>query len=137
VLRFVLLLSVCLTLNGCGPWRKAEPERVPVSGTVTLDGKPLADGLIYFKTIALGTIDSINVANSRFHGKAEPGERRVEISAYEHGTTRPAHGDSMIPMSSQTRGRNVIPSRYNIESVLSANVTRDGPNEFTFSLKSK
>jgi hypothetical protein len=137
MMRLILLLSLCLTFSGCGLWRKGEPEQVPVSGTVTLDGKPLAQGLIYFKTIAQGTIDSAEIKDGTFHGKAELGDRRVEVSAYEKGTVRPVGGDPMIPMSSQTRGKSLIPSCYNIESVLTAQVTRDGPNEFTFALKSK
>jgi hypothetical protein len=136
-MRSALLLTFCLTLCGCGLWGKGEPERVPVSGTVTLDGKPLADGLLYFKTISLGTIDSAEINDGAFQGKAELGDRRVEIFAYEKGTVRPKGDDPMIPMSSRTRGKSLIPERYNLDSTLTVTVTREGPNQFTFDLKSK
>jgi hypothetical protein len=137
MMRSMLLVMVALAVGGCGPKGRGEPDRFPVSGTVALDGKPLAEGLIYFKTIAAGSIDSAEIKGGRFHTKAEAGERRVEISAYEHGTVRPAGADPMIPINSQTRGRNLLPPRYNLESTLTANVTSDGPNTFTFELKSK
>jgi hypothetical protein len=133
--RGMAIVIACLAIGGCGS--KHEPERFPVTGTVTLDGKRLAEGLIYFKTIAAGSIDSAEIKDGKFQCKAEAGERRVEISAYENGATRAAGNDPMIPKTSQTRGRNLLPPRYNLESQLMAAVTSDGPNQFTFDLKSK
>lgn len=41
----VCLVVVFVTLPGCGDGR---PKRVPVSGTVLIDGKPLAHGFVRF-----------------------------------------------------------------------------------------
>ena len=71
------LLIVALGLSGCG--RKG-PIMVPVSGTVTLDGKPMTDGIIYFKTIAEGSVDQMEIKDGKFAGKVEVGDRRVELA---------------------------------------------------------
>ncbi len=130
-LRTVLWLAVCMSLAGCGTTTgQPEPERFPVQGSVALDGKPLPSGVIYFKTIATGTIDSVDIKDGKFQGKAQPGNRRVEICAYQ---TVPPQGNG--PMDAPTQ-RNIIPSQYNQESRLTANVSREGPNQFTFDLSS-
>src|SRR5438552_15083087 len=76
------LLIVALGLSGCG--RKG-PIMVPVSGTVTLDGKPMPDGMIYFKTIVEGSVDQMEIKDGKFAGKVEVGDRRVEICRYGLG----------------------------------------------------
>lgn len=40
-----LPLAACLLVAGCGPSR---PDRVPVSGVVVIDGKPVTEGTIQF-----------------------------------------------------------------------------------------
>ena len=131
VMRPILLLSVCLTLAGCGQKTKVEPERFPVRGSVTLDGKPLPQGLIYFKTVATGAIDAAGIKDGTFEGRAEAGDRRVEISAYTIETTQ-SKDDG--PLSHSGRKKNTIPPCYNVESRLTAKVSREGMNEFVFKL---
>jgi hypothetical protein len=129
-LRCVLLLLMCLALAACQS-RKSEPQKYSVSGTVTLDGKPLAeDGLIYFKTIATGAIDGLDIKSGRFSGSTEPGDRRVEIVVYRLKMV------DINGMKGETR-ESLIPNRYNLESTLTAKVTPEGPNQFAFELSSK
>lgn len=129
-LRMALWLAICVALAGCGATTgQPEPERFPVQGTVSLDGKPLPSGVIYFKTIATGAIDAADIKDGKFEGKAQAGDRRVEISAYE---TVPPQGNG--PMDAPTQ-RNTIPPQYNLESKLTAQVNREGPNQFTFDLR--
>src|SRR5439155_22243119 len=116
-------LMVLLVLGSCG--RKG-PIMVPVSGTVTLDGKPMPDGIIYFRTIVEGSVDQMQIKDGKFAGKVEVGDRRVEICRYGLGPPIKM-GNGEIPNKIET-----LPARYNDASKLTATVTKRGPNEFTF-----
>jgi hypothetical protein len=122
------VLSVLLAVTGCG---RRGPIMVPVSGTVTLDGQPMTDGMIYFKTIAEGSVDQMDIKDGRFAGKVEIGDRRVEICRYGLGPPF-RMGNAEIPNKIDT-----LPARYNQESELKAMVSRRGPNQFSFDVKSK
>lgn len=123
----VVAFLAAAPLLGCGA---SGPKVYPVSGTVTLDRKPLADGVIYFKTLQTGTLETFPVKDGEFKGDAQEGDRRVEISAYR--TTIQGSG----AMKGEVK-ENLIPPRYNVDSKLTAAVTRDGPNTFKFDLASK
>jgi putative lipoprotein len=123
-----VLLIVALGLSGCG--RKG-PIMVPISGTVTLDGKPMPDGIIYFKTIVEGSVDQMDIKDGKFAGKVEVGDRRVEVCRYGLGPPIKM-GNAEIPNKIET-----LPARYNQASELKASVTQRGANEFSFEVKSK
>ncbi len=129
-LRLMVLLAFCSLWCGCGPGKPVEPAKFPVTGTVLLNDKPLPQGVVYFKTVATGAFESFDVKDGKFAGKAEQGERRVEICVYEQVPAKPDD-----PMSQATQ-RNTIPARYNTESELTAKVDPSGPNEFTFKMTS-
>ena len=85
--RYLLLTFVFLALAGCS---KSGPERVPVSGQVLIDGKPLTQGFVRIlpdgARPSLGKLD----ANGRFTLEAKKdspgvplGEHPVEIHAIE------------------------------------------------------
>jgi hypothetical protein len=63
VRRMMLPLAFCSLVTGCS---EGYPERVPVSGVVLIDGKPLQTGSVRFTPVgsrpAIGTLD----ANGRF-----------------------------------------------------------------------
>lgn len=128
--RFFGLVLVGLLLAGCGGG--TEPQRYPVSGTVTLDGQPLPEGLIFFKTVATGAIDTMEIKAGKFAGEAQPGERRVEIVAYRESTA-----PGTTPGMEANAEVNYIPPRYNSQSTLTAQVKPEGPNEFSFEVTSK
>lgn len=126
--RNLIIVAIAGIALGCTP-TSPEPTRIPVSGTVTLDGKPLAKGMIYFKTVAAGSIDSVDVIDGKYAGQAEAGVRRVEIIAYKPATGgTPGMGGSEV---------NYIPAKYNVDSKLTAEVTASGPNDFPFDITSK
>jgi hypothetical protein len=122
------LLSLALGLNGCG---RQGPNMVAVSGTVTLDDKPLPDGMIYFKRPFEGSVDQMEIKDGKFAGQVEVGERRVEICRYGLGPPIKM-GKAELPNKVET-----LPTCYNQESTLTATVTESGPNEFAFALESK
>ena len=126
IVHIVLLLVISTSL-GCG---KTQPKLVPVSGTVTHDGKALAEGTIYFKTVETGALETMTITDGKFAGMAEPGERRIEISAYK---TVVLKNDAMKGEIKE----NLVADRYNLNSTLTATVTEQGPNTFTFEVKSK
>lgn len=129
-LQIAVPVLICLTIAACqsGP---PEAKKYPVSGTVILDGKPLIDdGMIYFKTIATGDIDAIEIRDGEFHGSAVPGDRRVEIVAYRVSM------QDLNGMKGEVKESLILP-RYNLDSTLTAKVTPEGPNQFTFELTSK
>jgi hypothetical protein len=130
---------VALFLVPCACNSSSSPhvqETYPVSGSVTLDGEPLADGEINFLTPQEGTLDIVHITNGKFQGQAKAGSRRVEIKAFRE--EKPAEqGELSMPGADEPTRINYIPSRYNTESTLTAEVTEAGPNEFTFELKSE
>jgi hypothetical protein len=75
----VAVLVTALVLIGCGP---APPQIVPVSGTVTLDGKPLPNAEIRFiptrpgldgNMVGIGVTDDDGKYTLRLPGKTESG----------------------------------------------------------------
>jgi hypothetical protein len=128
--RYWLGLLLLIPL-GCGP---KEPIPVGVSGTVNLDGQPLAEGKIFFVT--LGKVPEIvDIAAGHFSGKVLPGERRVEIAAYRPYQIPPEVPESMHPLMKDGK-ENYLPARYHRDSMLTAEVKETGKNEFTFNLVS-
>jgi len=82
---FVFCMSLVPVLSGCG--ESVAPGRgVPVSGTVTMEGKPLADADIMFTNDTF-----VGVAKTDAEGRyrlvqgALPGNNRVSVSKYEGG----------------------------------------------------
>lgn len=129
-LRCAVLPLICLSLAACQSG-KPEPQKYSVSGTVTLDGTPVAEnGLIYFKTIATGDIDGFDIKAGKFSGSTVPGDRRVEIVVFRIKTV------DIDGMKGEAK-ESLIPARYNTDSTLAAKVTPEGPNKFTFELTSK
>lgn len=131
VLLTAVLLATCL---GCG----GAAGRVSVSGTVNLDGKPLARGTISFIPLgggpsAGGTIDQGNFAISGDRGPS-PGRYRVEIMAFEK--TGSSIEDEDRAGETQDVLRQVIPARYNVDSTLEAELTPSGPNQLSFAMTS-
>ena len=121
-----------LAAFGCGP---GEPTPVPVHGTVSLDGTPLADGQISF--ITPGQVpEVIEIKNGVYNGKAKWGKRRIEIGAYRALQIPPEVPKSMYPLMEGGK-ENYVPEKYNVQSDLSAEVKAKGSNEFNFELYSK
>lgn len=128
-LRLLSLLAALLIVPmfGCGT---APPPVYPVHGKVSLDGKPLGEGEVYFKTIETGVLERFEVKNGEFSGLAQPGDRRVEVYAF-----KVRKGD-FGGMKGEVQ-ENLVAPQYSTESKLHAMVTPEGPNEYTFDVKRK
>jgi hypothetical protein len=105
------------------------PTYYPVSGTVTLDGKPLEHGDIFFVDISgrYGP-DPGRIEDGRFQFKAKAGKKRVQISASKIfvGGAKGAGGEP-VP-------EEFLAPEYNAQSKLTGEVKPEGPNEFEFKL---
>lgn len=128
--RFVCaVLALCLIL-GCKE-RKAL-QLAKVSGAVTLDGQPLAEGVIVFTKF--GEIPKeLPILKGRYEGKVYVGSNHLQFAVYRKQKQKAASG----PGADQGSLENILPSRYNQESMESREVTEKGPNEFDFAVQSK
>ena len=128
------ILSLTLLL-GCG----SQDPRRGLSGTVTLDGEPLALGSISFRGLrgTSGPTAGGEIKEGQFivprDGGTFTGTFRVEISATRK--TGKQVQDPLLGMMVD-EFEQIIPKQYNLQSELSVEVTADGPNEYEFALES-
>jgi hypothetical protein len=134
--RSVVLLAVCLLgfVSGCG----SDGGRRAVSGSVTFNGRPLAQGAITFFSSTgdpPGPIGGAMIQGGRFdvaaeHG-LEPGTYRVEISA-------PAPSGELTPeeraVGASPRGKETVPAEFNTQSTLTVEVGAWGSNHFEIAI---
>ncbi len=129
---FVLLGLTCTTavlLAGCG----GEPSTAEVSGTVTFDGQPLAEGQISFVPVAGGGKGGGGaITGGSYRVKTQPGKNKVQITASKMMPLPPGE----VGMDgAKEEVRQYIPEKYNAKSELTAEVPPSGP--VNFDLKSK
>ena len=123
-----VLLSLLLSLTGCGS------GEIVVSGTVTLDGKPLEEGNIAFRPLpASATSEATGgpIKGGKYQVKVPPGRNRIEINA-----TRATPGPKG-PLGTTAPPKSIIPEKYNAQSKLTEEVRVGGTNEFNFALTSR
>jgi hypothetical protein len=138
----LFVACAALGLLGCGTQAKV----VPVSGQVTLDGRPLPHALVTFQPVAhdknpnpgpgsTGRTDAEGRYTLRVVGRPESGaltgNHRVSIVAYEGevpGTTDDAN--PALP-------RQILPERYNATTELSIRVPANGTDAADFPLTSQ
>jgi hypothetical protein len=126
---------------GCGP-AADNLNRQAVSGTVTLDGKPLADGTIHFEPSSpeATTEVSAEIKDGKYSfSKATgpvPGPYKVQISAPEPQNFQPPTGkmpgEFLIPAAKQN-----VPEKYNLRTTLTATIKPDHSGAVDFPLSSK
>jgi len=135
ILRFSWLMPI-LALGfisaGCGQSGRPAVTKFPVSGTVTLDGKPMAAGKVIFKNDLLSSVDHAVVTDGKMSGEAAPGRARVEISVIRQYKDSKVMAGQEVTLEEET-----IAPEFNSKSTLAATVTEAGPNEFSFAAKSK
>jgi hypothetical protein len=110
--------------------------RHQVSGEITLDGKPLAGGWVYFRPLQTGPTAASEVQQGRFRIPARqglaPGTYRVAIEYLQPtGRMVKAYTGEQVEERKQ-----VVPRRYNEQTELTAEVDSGGDNRFTFELQS-
>ena len=128
-----LLVAVCVSVTGCGDSLGSQ-----VTGTVTIDGKPLATGGVSFHPVDKGPVATAQIQEDGSYelktGKQHslpPGEYRVTVMAVEVIPPRTKQG---MPMP----GRRLVPARYGelAQTDLHATV-QPGSNQVDFPLSSR
>ena len=136
--RVVFFAMALVAVVGCGSGSKI----VPVSGTVTLDGQPLANAFVGFQPQATGGAQAgvgsygMTDAAGKFTLKtsdkdeagAVVGTHRVEITVKEVADDR----DPKLRPKAK-----VLPTKYNRETELQFKVEAGGTDAANFDLKSR
>lgn len=145
--RYLMILFVGLasTFLGCNP--SDQPELGQVTGTITLDGKPLTGVAVVFQpdngrpargvTDAEGKYELVYIRQTK---GTKVGPNRVEVAPSEEGEeteeAEPGDGDTQTASKKPKSGKPSVPARYNTKSELKVDV-KSGPNTFDFQLESK
>jgi len=131
--RFCVFFGLFLTLGwlaGCGPSDlPGTRATVPVSGSVSVDGQPLADGEVHF-TKSPEIDEIILVKNGKFEGQASAGERIVKIYGFREAKPAEAPGGYTPPGGAAPSKENYIPAQYNEESTMKETVEANKTFEF-------
>jgi len=136
-MAFVLLIACFGLCVGCGGGKvKVATKRVPVSGTVTLDGKPLAVGRVTFDAQNGEPPTTCVILNGVYMGAVMIGKNKVMLIA----TIKQTMKEKMKmdgPGYDEIVEFNVLPDRYHSKSEIIKDVADSGPNKFDFDLQSK
>jgi hypothetical protein len=127
--RLALILACLLAfamVGGCGPAVSA------VSGTVTVDGQPVASGVIsYVPAEGGGEPATATIAAGRYELQTSPGKKFVQISAPVVVGKRKEYEGADAPLVEITDES--LPPHYNSQTELSFDVQR-GKNTKDWSL---
>lgn len=122
----VLLACLCLAAAGCS--RSDRPPLGTVSGTVTLDGTPLAAALVVFSPERPGRASQATTDDA--------GHYELVYLRDVAGAAVGRHSVRIITAGEENGGRERLPGRYNAETTLSADV-KAGANTLDFPLASR
>ncbi|MGN6134638.1 MAG: Ig-like domain-containing protein [Aureliella sp.] len=144
--RTWLLVAGMLMLfqAGCGG-PSDQPELGQVTGTVTLDGKPLSGVAVVFQPVSGRPATGMTDAEGKYEltyiretKGTKVGSNRVEIAPSEDGEAEESadEGEESAAGAPQAKpGKPKVPARYNVESELKVDV-KPGENTFDFKLES-
>jgi hypothetical protein len=136
----VLLAAFLAACSGCGK----NPHRVaPVSGTVTMDGRPLANATVAFlpetkpgampSPTSRGETDSqgrYSLTTSEGKPGAVVGENKVRVSTLKSRAGSESEGGAVL-------ARETVPEKYNARTTLTFTVPEEGSDGADFQLQSK
>jgi hypothetical protein len=136
VSRCFVLALLAVVILGCGP---GGPPRAPVSGTVTLDGKPLPRGTVQFVPDASrGTNGPTGVGSIDAQGRYEiqtTGAPGAILGFHVVGVV----ACEEVDLNKTSYAPSLIPERYNnpLASGLTAEVKKGQRNVINLELRSK
>lgn len=121
---------------GCSSQTDQTPDLAEVTGTVTLDGKPLSDAVIDFFPQS-----AADKSQSRTSTAATDAEGKYSLM-YDEKNTGAIPGEHVVRISkpdggAEVAGPETLPARYNESTTLKATVSKTSPNSIDFDLKSK
>lgn len=128
---FLVFLSLGFILAGCFSKSEKLPELTPVTGKVTLDGKPLEGAQISFQPDEGRSSNGVTDKEGHYEiylkagvRGAVMGKHKVKISVEENMNL--PKGEKQI----------FIPAKYNSQSILKATLSEKEPAICNFDLKS-
>lgn len=127
-------LAGSIVLVGCDK-KAATAERARVTGTVTLDNKPLTTGTISFEALNGEPPSVFELLDGKYEGLVAVGKNKVRLTAVKKVSMKEKMGmdgpgyDTLVE-------ENMLPDRY-ADGTITREVTAAGPNTFDFDLKSK
>lgn len=137
-LTLVFCFGCSLFLGGCGGGLNDAPETGDVSGTVTMDDKPLANANVSFQAERSRPAYGVTDANGKYtltYSKeltgAKIGENIVTITS--GGATEGEYSEE------ENKKDPLIPAKYNAEAAKNPEMkveVKAGSNQFDFKLKS-
>jgi hypothetical protein len=126
-------------LAGCGS--SDGLPRESISGTITLDAKPIEKGFIEFRPVAQEpvTLGAALIQNGQYlvprpEGLV-PGTYQVSITARVAPDNVASDGSNAAPAF--MRPKELVPARYNEQTTLSVEVKQGAPNVFNYELQTK
>jgi hypothetical protein len=132
-MKWFLFVATMAFLTGCGGGgasNVAAPASSKVSGTVQLDGKPMAGGEVRFHAPGQ-PVKILEIKDGAFSGDVYPGNNRVEVLWQKNGPPNPMD-KNLPPMVINT----VAPEFSGIQSTLKQDVPVSGSTGLTFEVKS-
>jgi hypothetical protein len=112
-----LLSTAALAMVGCG----GGGNTGKVTGTVTFDGTPVADGQVSFEG---NTVVGAQIKDGKFEADVPVGKHKVKITATREEGVAPDGLPNFV---------SYIPKKYNDQTTLEEEV-KSGTNEFKFEL---
>lgn len=149
LLRNPRLLPILLfvSLGGCGGTTDGRPVTVPVSGTLSYQGKPLANAIVSFhpqgsERAAFGETDSTGTYRLTTLDPGDgamPGSYFVTVSKVIDDNAPPPGTEEVVDLTAPTRApayRSLLPETFarRETSRLTATVQSTGDNRFDFDL---
>jgi hypothetical protein len=140
--RLLLLIAVFSLLCNLGCGSKGVPGYKAVSGSVTLDGQPLDQGLIQFQPQGGGGVNgSARIEAGKYAlpegGGLPVGSYKVAISSTNAPAATSSDPMEAMNQAGKAKAEERIPAQYNSKTTLTATVTDNGEQVFNFDVKSK
>ena len=132
--RTLSCLVVCVVVvdfAGCAQQAADLPDVAPVSGTVTMDGSPLADVLVTFEPTTGQFSQGKTDASGKYELSYINNVKGAVLGAHKVSITTPSEAEGPGDVKDDP-----IPAKYNAETTLTAEV-KAGENTCDFALESK
>lgn len=122
--RIWIVALMAWVTAACGP---RALETVAVSGRVTYDGAPIANGSICFVNVDRRVAPQVlTITEGRYRGRVVVGDKRLEVRGMRQGEV--SESAATGPQDGGTPGlRNFIPAAYNDASMLTHSLAGPGP----------
>jgi hypothetical protein len=128
----LVLIALAIAAVGCGK----SDGKVPIRGSVTLNGEPLEQGRIeMIPSDGKGTTTGADILDGDFQLRSDPGPKTVQITAQKIvGREKNYPNDPNSPEHDVIE--QLVPARYNTQTELKCDIKAGKNDELSFSLES-